>query len=208
MNIADIFPRFALLCAALILSGCAATAPISVSTRDGALSQPSAVAPAGQSWQLAELVIDVPRTLTVSEANTIKPRADIVWREDPMGDRYQQVEVILRDALQPVLANMPGSVPARIDLSVTRFHALTQRTRYSFGGEHEIEFIVTVSHAETGAILAGPRAVDLTFDAYGGDRAVAAEAQGITQRVRITERLRAWAIAEFPGASFGGVSSS
>jgi hypothetical protein len=56
----------------------------------------------------------------------------------------------------------------------------------------------TVRHAETGAILAGPEAVDLTFRAYGGQRALEAEQQGITQRVRITERLVGWVRQTFP----------
>jgi hypothetical protein len=45
----------------------------------------------------------------------------------------------------------------------------------------------------------GPKAVDLTFRGYGGQRAVEAEQQGITQRVRISERLVGWAQRHLPG---------
>jgi hypothetical protein len=38
-----------------------------------------------------------------------------------------------------------------------RFHALTERARYTIGGQHEIEFVYSVRHAETGAILSGRR---------------------------------------------------
>jgi hypothetical protein len=135
----------------------------------------------------------------VSEAHGIKPRADIVWREDaPMGDRYAQVEGIMRDALAPALRSMQGDVPVQVVVELTRFHALTERSRYTIGGQHEIEFVYVVRHAETGALLAGPEAVDLTFRALGGQRAVEAEQQGITQRVRITERLVGWVQGTFP----------
>ena len=46
--------------------------------------------------------------------------------------------------------------------------------------------------------MTGRRPVDLTFRAYGGQQAIEAEAEGITQRVRIMSRLQQWALAEFP----------
>lgn len=153
---------------------------------------------ARQNWDFAGLVVSVPRSLSVSEAHGIKPRADILWREDPIGDRYVQVERIMRDALTPALSTMEGPVPVEVVLEVTRFHALTERARYSVGGEQEIEFVYLVRDAETGAVLSPPQPVDLTFRALGGADAVAAEQQGITQRVRITDRLVRWARSTFP----------
>jgi hypothetical protein len=73
------------------------------------------------------LIVSVPRSLSVSEAHGIKPRADIVWREDPPGDRYVQVEGIMRDALTPTLSTMQGEVPVQVVIEVTRFHALSER---------------------------------------------------------------------------------
>jgi len=84
-----------------------------------------------------------------------------------------------------------------VELELTRFHALTERTRYTIGGEHEIEFIFTVRHADTGEALTGPIPVDLTFRALGGSRALEAEAQGIYQRDRIQSQIAGWARAEF-----------
>jgi hypothetical protein len=186
-----------IVAAALGLSACAT--PFDVS-RDAPLAPITPVIEAPtQDWSIASLEIVVPRTLSVSEANSIKPASDIVWREDPLGDRYAQVETLLRDALSPVLTPREGAAtPVVVAIEITRFHALTERARYTTGGEHEIEFILTVRHAETGEILSGPRPVDLTFRALGGQAAIEAEAQGITQRVRITERLQAWAQVEFP----------
>ena len=150
-----------------------------------------------QNWRLAALDVVVPQTLTVSEENSIKPRADIVWREDLCCDRHGQVDQLMTGALERALASLGGSQPVRVELQVTRFHALTERTRYSIGGEHEIEFILTVFDAGSGAVLRGPRPVDLTFPAAGGDRALANEARGYFQRDAITDRLIVWAQVEF-----------
>jgi hypothetical protein len=182
--------------AALVVAGCTPTTDVS---RNLGLLEIGPVADVPrQNWDFAELVVNVPRTLSVSEAHGIKPRADIVWREDAPGDRYVQVEGIMRNALAPALRSMQGDVPVQVVVELTRFHALSERSRYTIGGQHEIEFVYVVRHAETGALLAGPEAVDLTFRALGGQRAVEAEQQGITQRVRITERLVGWVQGTFP----------
>lgn len=150
-----------------------------------------------QDWRYGSLEVIVPETLSVSEENTIKPRADIVWREDPPGNRHAQVDALMTAALTRALQPLSGAQPVRIEIQVTRFHALTERTRYSIGGEHEIEFILTVYDAATGAVVRGPRAVDVTFPAAGGDRALANEARGYFQRDAINDRLISWAQAEF-----------
>jgi uncharacterized lipoprotein YmbA len=193
-----IFIKSALIItAALGLSACAT--PFDV-TRDASINTISAVIDAPtQNWSFVAVEVNVPRTLTVSEANSIKPRSDIVWREDAPGDRYAQVEALMSEALTPVLQPREGAeTPVIVSLEVTRFHAVTERARYTIGGEHEIQFVLTVRHAETGAILSGPRDVDVTFRAYGGSQAIEAEAQGITQRVRITQQLQEWVRVEFP----------
>jgi hypothetical protein len=203
MKITKRIGALALVCGAMAVSGCVSTPTLS--TRNVVLDDAPTVAASQavrQDWTLASLVVNVPRTLTVSEAaHQFKPRADIVWREDPLGDRYQQVEGILRGALEGQLGRMSGSVPVQVQIDVTRFHAQTERARYTVGGEHEIEFVLTVRHAETGAILSGPRPVDLTFRAYGGQAAIEAEARGETQRVRISQRVAAWAQSEFVGGA-------
>jgi hypothetical protein len=186
-----------IVAAGLGLSACAT--PFDVS-RNAAFDTftPSIQAPT-QDWSIIGYEIDVPRTLSVSEANSIKPAADIVWREDPIGDRYTQVEAIMDEALAGVMLPREGATtPVIVTLEVTRFHALTERARYTTGGQHEIEFILTVRHAETGEILSEPRPVDVTFRAYGGQQAIENEAAGITQRVRIVNRLQDWVRAEFP----------
>ena len=192
-----IYTTPALIVAAMLgLSAC--SAPFDV-TRNAPFAPATPVAEAPiQNLSVVELRIDVPRTLTVSEANSLKPAADIVWREDPVGDRHAQVETILRDALAPMLQPRDGATPVIVALQLQRFHALTERARYTIGGSHEIEFTMTIANAETGEVLSGPRPVDLTFRAPGGQAALNEEAAGITQRVSITERLQDWARSEFP----------
>ncbi len=186
---------FFLVAAALALSACASPGAVS---RNAPFDQAPIMDFSTQDWGVVQLVIDVPRDLSVSEANGLKPRADIVWREDPAGDRHAQVEAIFQEALAPVLTPETGSIPVIVRIEVTKFHAVTERARYTIGGEHEIEFMLTVFDAESGMSISGPRPVDLTFRAHGGQAAIDAEAQGITQRVRITERLVNWAASEFP----------
>lgn len=181
--------------AALAVSGCVSGSDV---TRSAGLDLGPVIDIPVQNWDFAALQVSVPETLSVSEANTIKPRADIVWREGPAGDRHTQVQDLVQAALEPSLTNLTGAIPVRFDIEVTRFHALTQRARYTIGGAHEIEFNVTIRHAETGILLSGPREVVLEFRAYGGRQTVEAEAQGITQAVRITEHLQEWVRSEFP----------
>jgi hypothetical protein len=140
---------------------------------------------------LANLIVSVPRSLSVSEAHGIKPRADIVWREDPPGDRYVQVEGILRDALTPTLSTMQGEVPVQVVIEVTRFR-VERRARYTIGGQHEIEFVYSVRHAETGAILSPPQPVDLTFRGSwrtAGGRGRAAGHHAARADLRAADRL-------------------
>lgn len=179
--------------AALLLTGCASTTTVS---RNVGLDLPTVFDVPAQNWGFAGVEVVVPASLTVSEANTLKPRADIVWREDPLGDRHQQVDVVMTEALTPALQALNGETPVLITLTMTRFHALTERARYTLGGQHEVEFDMIVTHAETGAVLSGPRHVDLTFRALGGQEALAAEQQGHYQRDEIAARLAQWVAEE------------
>lgn len=186
-----------ILGAALAVSGCVGSTDVS---RDiGANAFPVIENIEIQDWDVTGVEVNVPRTLTSSEANTIKPRADIVWREDLIGDRHAQVDDLMTAALESAFEAVVGATPVIVTLDLSRFHAQTQRVRYTFGGEHEITFVMTVRHAETGEILSGPTEVDLTFDAFGGNDAVAADARGETQRVRISQRLVSWVNEEFVG---------
>lgn len=155
------------------------------------------VQPSMPDWTVARVEVNVPDTLTVSEANSIRPRADIVWREDPLGNRYQQVADLMIEPLRDLLPMMQGSRSVVVRLDVETFHAQTQSVRYTFGGAHDIIFDLTVLDAQTGAPIMGPVTRDLTFRGLGGQEAVDSEARGIGQRERIQARLRDWTREEF-----------
>ena len=76
-----------------------------------------------------------------------------------------------------------------LDIEVLRFHALTEKARYSIGGIHSITFQVTLTDPATGATVGEPRIVQADLPGYGGDEAIAADAQGFTQKFRITNHL-------------------
>lgn len=135
--------------------------------------------------------VSVPRELKVSESNRYLPNGDIVWREDPLGDRYVQVQTIVQNAMNRGVAGLDGPVPVVLDIQISKFHALTEKARYTTGGRHGIIFDMAVTHAETGALLLPVRSVRADLNAFGGQQALMAIAHGKTQKIRITEHLAA-----------------
>lgn len=148
-------------------------------------------------FRVAKINVVVPDTLTVSEENTIKPRADIVWRGDAYGNRYEQVKAVLEEGLNAGVKGLHGSRDVILDVQLVRFHAQTQHVRYSaLPSKHEIEFMLTVRDANTGEVIVPSHMVNATFDALGGKDAVAADLAGITQKMRIDEHLSSVIFAE------------
>jgi hypothetical protein len=146
-----------------------------------------------RTWRLAEVRVDVPRTLTVSEAKTLLPNADIVWREDPLGDRYDQVDAIMGEAVTRGARGLRGSRPVAIDITVTRFHALTfeAEQRGQNWGVHNIRFIAQVSDARTGEVLVPATEIRAELPALSGDQMRAARQEGVTQKSMITNHVAA-----------------
>ena len=140
-------------------------------------------------YNVARINVLVPRTLRVSEANVFYPIADIVWHGDPLGDRYAQVTSILQEGIATGTANMKTGRAVEVDAQLIRFHALTPKTRYTVGGVHDTDFLLTVRDATTGEVLDGPRKVVADVHGAGGQRALEEEAAGITQRSVIEGRI-------------------
>lgn len=140
-------------------------------------------------YDVEAIRVSVPRSLKVSEANTFKPHADIVWRGEARGDRYAQVAAIFEEAMAKGTATMQKGRKVDIDIEVTRFHALTEKTRYTIGGVHEMRFLLTVRDTATGQVLDGPREVVADTKAAGGAAAIAEDQAGRTQHVVTVERL-------------------
>ena len=129
----------------------------------------------------------VPETLRVSEENLFYPDADVVWRGEPHGDRPMQISAILDEGLNAGASGAKQGAQVTIKVQLERFHALTEKARFSIGGVHDIVFVLTVLDFKTNAILEGPRRVEVAIKASGNDKAIAEDAAGRTQRVVIVE---------------------
>lgn len=145
--------------------------------------------PLNPSYKVTAIDVTVPQTLTVSEENGIKPRVDILWQEEAPGNRHAQVDAIVTDALKAGVGGLNGARAVKIEAVVTRFHALTKRTRYSYGGEHEIWMIIAVRDANTGELLEPARKIGFDLK-VSADEAMANEANGIYQKDEIDAAIR------------------
>lgn len=144
-----------------------------------------------RAWRLAEVRVDVPRTLVVSEAKSLLPNADIVWREDPLGDRYDQVDRIMTDAVTRGAQGLRGGRPVIIDVTVTRFHALTfeAEQRGQNWGVHNVDFTARVLDARTGEVLVPATAIRAELPALSGTQMREARRKGVTQKSMISNHV-------------------
>ena len=135
----------------------------------------------------------MPQSLVVSEAKTLLPTADIVWREDPLGDRHAQVGKIIQTAVLRGAQGLRGSRPVIIAVTVTRFHALTYEAELSSSdwGVHNIDFTAQVVDARTGEVLLPATAIRAETPAYSGAKMKALRAKGQTQKSIITNHVAA-----------------
>lgn len=141
------------------------------------------------AFAVQDVLVTVPSNLRASEANVYYPLADIVWRGDAPGNRHEQVRAIVSDAADTATRGMETGPAAVVEITLNRFHSVTEKTRYSVGGVHSINYTLTVRDARTGDTLDGPRVVIADAPAVGGVRALAEDQAGRTMKVVITERL-------------------
>ncbi len=177
--------------AALIMAlGASACASVDTASRNAPFDTvPTDMAAPAPSYALESFAVSVPTTLKVSEANLYYPPGDIVWRGEARGNRYEQVKAIFDDSVHLGARSLDGAMPVRVEIEVTRFHALTEKTRYSVGGVHSIEFVMTIIEPQSGTVLRGPKPIKASLVGYGGQMAFDAEARGLTQKYRITQHL-------------------
>ena len=144
---------------------------------------------AAPSLAVADIRVQVPKSLRVSEANTYYPSGDIVWRGEPLGDRHQQVAQMMYDGFMKGAENIKGAYPVSVLVDLIRFHGLTEKARYTTGGVHNIVFAMTLIDPTTGAPVRERKVIQADLRALGGLEAIAADGQGQTQKVRITNHL-------------------
>lgn len=200
--------RYRIVTALILALGLSACSTYDLATRNTVAEDSARTATAPVALPAISVVdtkIVVPRSLQVSEANTYYPMGDIVWRGDAFGDRHAQIEAILGESMALARNGHTGTVPAVVEIELRRFHSLTEKTRYSVGGVHSIRFNLTLRDPKTGAALAPTRDIRADLREYGGARAMEAERQGLTQKLRVTRHLANVLRAELerPG-SMGG----
>ncbi len=175
----------AMIIMGLTTAGCAS---MDVASRNAPYEAPNSaiIAPA---MKVESYQVRVPRELKVSEANLYYPPGDIVWRGEPLGDRHVQVQKIFEGAMANAIPSTETGVPVLVDVEVTRFHALTEKARYTTGGVHSISFKINFLNPETLQPVTEGRVVKADLKAFGGARAIAAERNGVTQKKRISAHL-------------------
>lgn len=139
-------------------------------------------------YNIVNYAITVPKSLSVSEANLYYPIADIVWRGDAIGDRKDQVGYIFQEGLNRARRSVSDGQAVKAEITVRRFHSITEKTRYTVGGVHSINFDLVLRDAQTGAVLL-ERPVKADLKAFGGRRAINADRQGLTMKERIHRHL-------------------
>ena len=145
--------------------------------------------PVISQFDVVDVFVNVPEYLVVSEADVYLPQADIVWREDPIGDRREQVKTIMQNAITLGTAPLNGSQKVIISVRMNMFHAITEKARNSVGGKHNVQFDYVLLDAETKQPITGVRNVDASLKAFGGSRAYRAMRRGETQKVRISRHV-------------------
>jgi len=146
-----------------------------------------------KGWRVVAVDVTVPRSLTVSEANSFAPDADIVWREVPYGDRYEQVDALITAAATRGAADLQGEREVKLLITMLQFHALSEKARAVLqnSGVHDITFTAQVVDAKTDMPISPPDLIKADLVAFVGDQAVAAEKQGLSQKVRISSHVAA-----------------
>lgn len=152
------------------------------------------------NYRLASVSVSVPSTLTVSESETVYvPKADIVWVEEPAGDRRAQVKAIFEEGIAAGASGLRGATPVRIEAVVQKFHALNLKSRFSAPagtGVYDIAFIARIVDARTGAVLVPDQIINADAPALTGAAAAQEHAQGKTQRkanvAQISATIAGW----------------
>lgn len=143
-----------------------------------------------QSWRFKEVQVFIPEALTVSNANSFAPNADIVWHGEPFGDRREQVANLMTEAITMGAEPLSGSRDVVLASTVQQFHAVTPASvARAPGAVHNIAFHLQVWDAKTGDPLTNPDFIQADLEANVGAAAVTAAIEGRGQRVRIVEHI-------------------
>lgn len=143
-----------------------------------------------RNWRASNVLVSVPQDLTVSNANSYAPNADIVWHGEPFGDRRAQVASILREGIKLGAQPLKGSRPVTLAATLRHFHAVTPAAvARAPAAVHNIAYTIQVLDTETGRALTEPQFIQADLEANVGAAAVAAAIEGRGQRTRLVQHL-------------------
>ena len=167
---------------ALFLAGC--------STR-WEVGYDSVVDPAvARTWTVSDVIAATPAELSVSNANTFAPNADIVWHGEPFGDRREQVARILGEGVRKGTSGLNGPRRVTVAATVLEFHAVTPASvSRAPGAVHNVRYALQVVDSNSGNPLTEQSVINADLEAYVGASAVTAAIEGNTQRVRIVDHI-------------------
>ncbi|MGR3722268.1 DUF6778 family protein [Abyssibius alkaniclasticus] len=145
------------------------------------------------NWNVTQINVNVPRSLTTTDRNGQAPNVDIIWIEEGPGDTYLQVQRIFEEGVAlgagRLDASLKGGRSVRLEVEVAQFHTLTRRARSNIGGIHNVDFYIQAFDANTGEALSPRSFIESDQKASGGERARQEDAAGYTMRVAIVERI-------------------
>ncbi|NIZ08772.1 DUF6778 family protein [Pseudooceanicola sp. HF7] len=140
-------------------------------------------------YDVKSYAVRVPRSLKTNETDNRHPDVDIVWREDPEGDRHAQVQTIVTDAARRAFKASNGGQDANVGIEVAYFHAMSDKTRATTGGWLTVTLYVTITDPVTQELLEPTYELKTQLNGYGGAEAIAAVDRGETQKYRISRNL-------------------
>lgn len=144
-----------------------------------------------RDWTVRDVIVELPADLTTTEENSYAPNADVVWHDDPYGDRKAQVAAILEAGITQGATSLRGGTPVNLVATLLEFHALTPKARAQApSAVHNISYMMQVINARTGEPITEPELIRADLIAFTGAAAFDAVSRGDTQKVRITRHLR------------------
>ena len=144
-------------------------------------------------WNVTQIEVIVPERLTVSEENKFAPNADIVWHGDVRGDRKAQVAAILEAAGKLGTKDLKSGQNVHLVLQLEEFHGMTpiglRKLKYS--GVYNIAMVASVHVGTTNEPIIEPTPIYADLEAFTGARFAQAEAEGNSQKKRVTNHIAA-----------------
>ena len=144
-------------------------------------------------WNVTQVEVIIPERLSVSEENSYAPNADIVWHGDTRGDRKAQVAAIVKAAGELGTKNVKSGQNVHLVLQLEEFHGMTPLSlrKLKYSGVYNVTMLASVHEGPTNKPIIEPTPIYADMEAFTGARFAQAEAEGNTQKKRVTAHIAA-----------------